>query len=80
MAMFNARLEFNVINEFAELGMLLVQSVQGNLNILGGGRISRHVAESVGHPSWSVESSLRSGMTRCVDLLTVFFPQRSSTT
>ncbi len=33
MAMFNARLEFNAINEFAELGMLLVQSVQGNLNI-----------------------------------------------
>ncbi len=32
MAMFNARLEFNVMNEFAELGMLLVQSVQGNLN------------------------------------------------
>ena len=32
MAMFNARLEFNVMNEFAKLGMLLVQSVQGNLN------------------------------------------------
>ncbi len=37
MAMFNARLEFNVMNEFAELGMLLVQSVQGNLNIQGKG-------------------------------------------